>query len=842
MPEIEKLNHLEILREEKVRPYDFRSYPNAPRPPVRDRHIHGKKLQRELKATTDLINEQRQRLGIEPDKLLIMSMTNQAMPQELLNRMLSAFNLSLIEEVSVENGKLTRILVQFPDGESISAFECERVLWEADSREVAILTYAQRRDIFACIESIRKVQREDRIGPRLRRKLDSGEPLPDGFFIVDIDIWYNGDRRQITEIERKIKMVLGTVGSALIGDLFETPSLLLGRVKVNQYSLEALLDCDLIATVDFPLGTVSEEPCELLAAGFEPVLNNNLDANAPLATVLDSGIFSGHPLLNNVIVAEEDFDLVEGTTSDNCGHGTGVAGIVVYGDFRRFIETKVFTPLVRICNAKVMHNDGKGYPTFSPEKRPERIIKEAIEHFHREYGCRVFNLSAGNEDMVYNMGRQMPWAEVLDQLSRELDIVIVVSAGNVSNPEIHNFASREKLMEKCRDQLFEPEHRLIDPATAALCVTVGSITRFDEPELVNGRSVRLSAGPKNAPSVFTRIGKGVNKAIKPELVDYGGNFAVHQVMRGNTRWVQNDRILMEPTLNHNYSKLFKGFCGTSFAAPRVTHLAARIEWALEEQIGDKPSANLIRAMLVNSALLTKEMVEWADQSADRHCTGKRNLKQERRLRLFGYGKPNGAWLYSGRDHVTLFSEDALNLRTFHLYKIPVPIEFLRLDCNKQINISMAYNPVTRLSRKDYLANNLWFEVYRRIDEATLAKYKAKKEAGQDDDSEPLPDKFKADFSPGRTEVDSSTLQQRVWTKAKTGGKDLIWNEDDPYIYVLVTGKERFKYAEQEQPQPYALVITFSYDGEQDIQLYNKLQQKVRIRERQRERARTQVGM
>lgn len=821
MPEIEKLNHLEILREEKVRPYDFRSYPNAPRPPVRDRHIHGKKLQRELKATTNLINAQRQRLGIEPDKLLIMSMTNQAMPQELLNRMLSAFNLSLIEEVSVENGKLTRILVQFPDGESISAFECERVLWEADSREVAILTYAQRRDIFACIESIRKVQREDRIGPRLRRKLDSGEPLPDGFFIVDIDIWYNGDRRQITEIERKIKMVLGTVGSALIGDLFETPSLLLGRVKVNQYSLEALLDCDLIATVDFPLGTVSEEPCELLAAGFEPVLNNNLDANAPLATVLDSGIFSGHPLLNNVIVAEEDFDLVEGTTSDNCGHGTGVAGIVVYGDFRRFIETKVFTPLVRICNAKVMHNDGKGYPTFSPEKRPERIIKEAIEHFHREYGCRVFNLSAGNEDMVYNMGRQMPWAEVLDQLSRELDIVIVVSAGNVSNPEIHNFASREKLMEKCRDQLFEPEHRLIDPATAALCVTVGSITRFDEPELVNGRSVRLSAGPKNAPSVFTRIGKGVNKAIKPELVDYGGNFAVHQVMRGNTRWVQNDRILMEPTLNHNYSKLFKGFCGTSFAAPRVTHLAARIEWALEEQIGDKPSANLIRAMLVNSALLTKEMVEWADQSADRHCTGKRNLKQERRLRLFGYGKPNGAWLYSGRDHVTLFSEDALNLRTFHLYKIPVPIEFLRLDCNKQINISMAYNPVTRLSRKDYLANNLWFEVYRRIDEATLAKYKAKKEAGQDDDSEPLPDKFKADFSPGRTEVDSSTLQQRIWTKAKTGGKDLIWNEDDPYIYVLVTGKERFKYAEQEQPQPYALVITFSYDGDQDIQLYNK---------------------
>jgi len=313
MLEIENLNHLEIMREDTVRTYRFPPYPSAPRPPVRDRHIHGKKLETELKATTESINDQRQKLGIEPDKLLIISMTNQAMPQELLNRMLSAFNLSLIEEVFVENGEFTRILVQFPDSESISAFNRERALWEADLKEDAILTYAQRRDIFSCIESIRQVQREDRIGPRLRRKLDSGEPLPDGFFIMDIDIWYNGDRRQITEIERKIKTVLGTVGSTLIGDLFETPSLLLGRVKVNQYSFEALLNSDLIATVDFPMGTVAEEPCELLAADFEPVIKNNLDANAPLATVLDSGVFSGHPLLNNVIVAEEDFDCVEGT-------------------------------------------------------------------------------------------------------------------------------------------------------------------------------------------------------------------------------------------------------------------------------------------------------------------------------------------------------------------------------------------------------------------------------------------------------------------------------------------------------------------------------------------------
>lgn len=33
-------------------------------------------------------------------------------------------------------------------------------------------------------------------------------------------------------------------------------------------------------------------------------------------------------------------------------------------------------------------------------------------------------------------------------------------------------------------------------------------------------------------------------------------------------------------------------------------------------------------------------------------------------------------------------------------------------------------------------------------------------------------------------------------------------KNDTYIYILVSGKERFKYAQQEQPQPYALCVTF----------------------------------
>ena len=837
------LNHIEIMREDTVRQYRFPSFPNAPRPTNRDRATHGKKLGEELSQTTEFIESKRVHLGIDSENLLVLEVISDAMSREILENMLVKFNLFLVEETDIidpANPNKSKLVIQFEDKAALNLFNQERELWQNDDPNDAILTYAQRRDLFNCIENIRSVSREDRIGSRLKKYFDDPSLFPEGFFVVNIDVWYNGDRSKIIETERIIKKALGTQGSTLLGDLFEIPSLLLGRAQVNEFTLNALLDLDVISLVDLPLGTVTAEQYELYSLDFDPIIHDNLGENAPLAAVLDSGVFSANPLLSNVIVGEEEFDNTENTTSDLHGHGTGVAGIVVYGDFNKCIESKVFTPLVRICNGKIMHNEN-GDTCFPADKRPEQIVKEAVEYFYKEYNCRIFNLSVGDMDHLYNGGRQFAWAEMLDQLSRNLDIVIIVSAGNVPNPAINDFDSRDALMENCRNQLFQPEHRLIDPATSALSVTVGSITRFDEPEVTQNRGVRLSVGKKNYPSVFTRIGRGVNKAIKPELVDYGGNYAVHQISRGDTRWCKNDRNLLEPTLHNGNDRIFKGYCGTSFSAPHVTHIAARIERALEEQIGERPSANLIRALLVNSAKYTPEMVEWTEKSIDALYNGKVNQKQERRLRLIGFGKADDSILYSHEKQVTLFAEDEINLRLFHLYKIPVPKEFLSVRAEKRIAISLAYNPITRLSRKDYLACNLWFEVFRKIDEETLLQYRAKKESGEDteDDLETLPDENKAAFYPGYKEISKSTLQQRIWTKSATGGRDLLWNENEPYVYILVTGKERFKYAEQELPQPYALAITFSYSGQEDIKLYEKLQSNVRIRDRQRERTRVQ---
>jgi hypothetical protein len=842
---MEQYEHIQIERQDLVPHYRGHSNPNIPRPPIRDKIRHGEKLRTELAKTSASIIKTRKDIGIQSDNLMVMEIGSDSLSNELLELMVSKFGLYLVEETEMDSPNCMKLIVQFPGKRTIEVFDNERKLWETDDKEDAVLTYAQRRDLFDCIDEIRTVSSNDRLGNRLKNFMEScSENL--GFFIVNIDVWYNNDITKVHEIENQIKEALGTQGSQLLGDLFKISGLLLGRAKVNEFSLKVLLNMDIISHIELPLEKITQEPYALYSDNYKPIINDKLNADAPMATVLDSGVFTGNPLLRRVVVAENDFDHKEQTTTDLNGHGTGVAGIVVYGDFTASMESRVFTPLVRICNGKIMHNElddyGENCPCFSKDVRIEKTIKEAITYFYEKYGCRIFNLSIGNIDNLYDGGRQFPCASMLDDLSRELDIVIIVSAGNVSSPVLDEFSSRENLMENIRDQLFSKEHKLIDPATSALSVTVGSITRFAEPSVHENRITLLSAGCKDYPSVFTRIGKGVNKAIKPEFVDYGGNFAVNQMGRAAS-WVKNDRKLMEPTLNNTTSNIFKGYCGTSFSAPHVTHMAARIERSLEKQLGAKPSANLIRAMLANSAQVSESMVTWGKNSKDKLYQNRDNPKQERFMRLNGYGIVTERLLASTDNCVTLFAEDALPLRDFHIYKIPFPKEFLKIKAEKSITVSLAYNPMTRSSRKEYLSNNLWMEIFRRIDESELLKYKAKREAGVDteEDLHKMPNAYKIDdFIPGFDTLQKSTLQQRRWKKGIRGGSDLQMEDNtNPHIYVLISGKERFKYETQEIPQPYALCITFSYDSEENIDLYNQVKARVKqkVIERVQERIR-----
>ncbi len=577
----------------------------------------------------------------------------------------------------------------------------------------------------------------------------------------------------------------------------------------------------LVSLVDLPPRPLPEEAFDIFSSLEVPDRLPNLPDHASVACVVDSGVVSGHPLLRGTVIEEEDFGSGEATVVDQNGHGTRVAGLVVYGDIARRMVSGDWFPQVGVCAAKVLrHRDdpfgnSDGWVEFPDEQRVEEILRDAIEYFHRERGIRIFNLSIGHLDRVYDGGRQLPWAELLDELARRLDLVIVVSAGNVPDPALPQAFNSQQLQREAVNNLSSPEHRLIDPATAALCLTVGSITRRADP-YDNGYTTRLAVSPEGAPSAFTRSGPGVAGAVKPEVVHYGGNYAVDS-LGNNYIWQKNDPNLGEPSTTHDFVTrgLLRASVGTSFAAARVTHIAARVDSALREQLGTAPSANLIRAVVANSA------------KVDRNLRGLFDNKQSQILKTVGYGIPTVEASWSSPSRVTLFSEDVVAHRTFHVYSLTIPSEFLEASGRRSVRVSLAYNPSTRLSRRDYISTAMWLEVYRGLTSEQIFEYRSAYRG--DGESPVVPKVNKLDFKPGGQTLRMSTVQTRAWESNQ--GTKLNYSpvaNGEATLQIFVGCQSRFPSPLGEDKQTYALVVTLEHENQQ-IDLYQSVRNRVRPR-------------
>jgi len=220
-------------------------------------------------------------------------------------------------------------------------------------------------------------------------------------------------------------------------------------------------------------------------------------------------------------------------------------------------------------------------------------LEEALEYFLRNYPqIRVVNLSLGNSDGVLSDSRyQLRFAAVLDELARrhrDREVIFIVAAGNL--PAL-TAGELPGVIQDYPSYLLKAESRITDPASAALALTVGGLSAgLISNHQTDERISHLVSGEALHPSPFTRTGPGLNGAIKPELVEEAGDYAAD--------FSGSPREMGVITTNRDFANgpLLKPWLGTSFAAPRVANMAARL---VQEYPGY--SSNLIRALLVHSA-------------------------------------------------------------------------------------------------------------------------------------------------------------------------------------------------------------------------------------------------
>ena len=337
---------------------------------------------------------------------------------------------------------------------------------------------------------------------------------------------------------------------------------------------------------------------------------------------------------------------------------------------------------MRIISVKVVNDQGR----FDDASTIPDQMDAAIRALHQR-GCRIINIALGDKHRIpYDGGRVSPWAATLDTLARELDVVVIVSAGNSAGAERAPWGPQaEQITQTYPGYLVSAENRIVDPATAAIALTVGSLAHANglPAEPTGGAELRAIAS-LNTPTPVTRCGPGANDSIKPELVDFGGTVLFDGMTQ---RIVTGDHYASAGmlTLRPDYLQgLLTSSTGTSMAAPRIAYKAALLVRAMP-----RASANMIRALLGLAASCPAEALQclnYLGANAQRAC--------------LGYGVPELARALDSEERRVVLIADAQELATdqFALYRVPLPKEFQTTKGVRHIRVSLAFDPPVRHTR------------------------------------------------------------------------------------------------------------------------------------------------
>lgn len=687
-------------------------------------------------------------------------------------------------------------------------------------------------DVLEYVEAaeMRLWRREDRIGRRLVHEIgDEAQSIhADRLYVLDVELWHRGTdesgRAGIAELRRLIEHA--PADGERLCDSFVGQLLCLARVAVRGAKLDALLNLDIVAEADVPPQPSFDHRQALRTTAREFPSPTVPAVDGPSVCVVDSGIVTNHPLLaTNVGHSAATLPSSTSGTDEN-GHGTMVSGIAVFGDIRACFENGHFSSPVTLFSARVLNADNR----FDDQSLIIHQMRRAIEAFVvPPYECRVFNLSLGDSSAwLQHNPRQSLWSESLDILAREYNVVLVVSAGNHDFGWTNNPQEAEEILASYPDYLFDPACGLCEPATAAIPITVGGYAQHDAsavPAPSQANDIVRTVALAMEPTPTSRIGPGINAAIKPEFVAAGGNVA----FRGfsNIRRVEEDQGLSVMSFSHlPTERLFAFDIGTSLAAPQVARWASMVLSNLRLTFGEEPDANLIRALLASSAAIPQPV-----EDRIRQMHGEYGIRQ-----VYGYGAIDEDVLFDSADRrVTMIAQATIPLDTFAVYEVPSPSEFRAASGRKRVIVTLAFDPPVRRRRIDYLGVKMDYalirgktvdeivEAYRQLntDEQRHFKNSGTKPQGA------FQGAFRCNLQPGPRTLETSTLQRSEW---------IFERESNDYgdTWYLVVRAQRTWAPETFTDQRFAVTVTLQAD---EPELFNLIQNRIRVRQQQRARAR-----
>ena len=773
-----------------------------------DRGTHGKNLLTQLTALSQRPKQKTSAFRLDPKLIFKIKLTKEA----------------LFPEDNLETMGLTLLGKEPRANKAIVVFSSDQELLEFRNRlenYSGIRTEFQY-DYFDAVEALVPLEPEDRLGRLLALEpLQSNEITP-----LDIQLWHTGNPKEMNKYLNDIHEVLQSLsdGAMKVSDRYVGEYLCIARIKVNSEMLELLLQEEMVKEVDRKPRPSFETPQEynLPLSTFPEV--QSPPENSCGVLVIDSGVQRGHPLIapalgEAVVFPDPGNQRISDSSDDgdekHGGHGTGVAGLTIYGDIAEGITQKMFTPSAWLFSARVTDKDNEYHPDFLLESQ----IEEAIRYFTQSYpNCKVINISLGDSRLVcQDNQKQFKLAAKIDELAyryRSKNLLFIVSAGN----HFYNVDSNEKFVTEYPNYLLIDQARIIDPATSAIAITVGSLSlgtgSIQYPDDSRRQPIARLSG---YPSPFTRTGFGIDGMIKPDLVDFGGD-----LLLDGSRIISNEPGLGILTLAKNYTgSMFRAYCGTSFSAPRIANMAAQLFTKFPNA-----TSNMIRALLANSALIPTEIPPILQ--------GDKAEQVNNQTRIYGYGQPNlQRSLFSAENYVVLqIDNEEIPVGFFRMYEIPaLPSEFFDKPGKRSLSVTLAFDPPTLPTRGDsYLGVTMEFHVFKNIDPKVIkqaflkANSKNKTEESNELTLKDLEKEYgsgiRVKLSPGSQLRSKGTLQKgQALIKSKRG-----YGSDAP-LYIVVSCARKWAKEGEIDLQRFSLVVSINH-SDPEVDLYNRLRAQI----------------
>ena len=423
--------------------------------------------------------------------------------------------------------------------------------------------------------------------------------------------------------------------------------------------------------------------------------------------------------------------------------------------------------------------------------------------------------------------RPTPWATLLDYFSHEYRLLFVVSAGNIftSIPTaLPNIAAYQAMAPADQEAyllaVMEYAHgarSILSPAESLNALTVGAVHSDHAP----------AGAPEPDPfpthkmvNLASAIGFGVNKSVKPDLVEQGGKFVAGLSNGANG-------MEIHPRASVHYGQKVAGTshlgstghylrtAGTSNAAALVTRNSHFIAAALDavfraERLDWRERATrvpMLKALLVHGCSWG-EVGALLDKTYQPNGKGKAPVRRSKISKFLGFGQADISRVVDGNDNrITLLGDDTIKSGEMHEYMLPIPPSLLNNKELRSVTVTLSWTTPPTFTTADHRA-----VVLKLCDPSGTSNY------------------WEGVGTNGKEQPPGTRAARGTIIHVQHSGSKLMSNDRDQLaLCVQATAKSGF----ESEEVPYAIAITIELAQTLRSRLYAEVQQFVLQRARTR---------